>query len=57
MNLLYEAIAAQVDDWRATGYACPDYPAISKILGYALDDERSDQLRFLQKALLRALET
>lgn len=56
MSLLYEAIAARVDAWRADGYPCAEYPAIAEILGYAVDDEHTGQLRYLRKAQFRALE-
>jgi hypothetical protein len=56
MSLLYEAIAARVDTWRAAGYPSAEYPAIAELLGYAVDHEQTGQLRYLRKAQFRALE-
>jgi len=57
MSHLFQALAERVDDWRASRYACPDFPAIGEILDFALEDATSGQLRYLRQAQLRALET
>lgn len=57
MNHLFQALAARVDDWRESRYACPDYPAIAEILDFAMEDPATDQLRYLRHAQFRALET
>ena len=53
---LYEAIQERVGDWRSSHYPCADYPVIGEILEYAVLPE-SDNLRFLRRPQLRALET
>jgi hypothetical protein len=53
---LYEAIRDRVDAWRLAHYPCADYPAIGEVLEYAVLPE-SDNLRFLRRPQLRALET
>ena len=57
MNHLFQALSVHVDAWRKARYACPDYPAIGEILDFALEDPATDQLRYLRRAQLRALET
>ena len=57
MSHLFEALAERVSEWRDTRYPCDDYPAIGEILGFALEDTDSGQLRYLRQAQLRALET
>jgi hypothetical protein len=56
MKHLYEVIQDKVNGWRTDHYACPDYPTIGEILEYARFPE-SDDLRFLRRPQLRALET
>ena len=53
---LYEAIEERVTAWRGAHYPCAKYPAIGEILEYAVLPE-SDNLRFLRRPQLRALET
>ena len=53
---LYEAIRERVSGWRSSHYPCGAYPAIGEILEYAVLPE-SDNLRFLRRPQLRALET
>ena len=53
---LYEAIRERVHGWRGSHYRCAEYPAIGEILEYAVLPE-SDDLRFLRRPQLRALET
>ena len=53
---LYEAIQERVSVWRSSQYLCADYLAIGEILEYAILPE-SDNLRFLRRPQLRALET
>ena len=57
MNHLFQALSARVDVWRKDRYVCPDYPAIGEILDFALEDPATQQLRYLRRAQLRALET
>ncbi|MEY4977769.1 MAG: hypothetical protein RLZZ352_39 [Pseudomonadota bacterium] len=57
MSHLFQALAERVDAWRASRYTCPDFPAISEILDFAVEDAASEQLRYLRQAQLRALET
>jgi type III restriction enzyme len=57
MNHLFQALSARVDEWRKVRYECADFPAISEILDFALEDPATDQLRYLRRAQLRALET
>jgi type III restriction enzyme len=54
---LHAAIAQRVDDWRARGYDDERFPAIAEILGYAIEGETTNSLRYLRAAQLRALET
>ena len=56
MPHLHELIQQNVTAWREDGYSTEDYAAIAEILDYAVLPE-SDNLRFLRKAQLRALET
>ena len=56
MKHLYEAILDRVNVWRANRHPCADYPVIGEILDYARLPE-SDDLRFLRRPQLRALET
>jgi type III restriction enzyme len=57
MNHLFQALSIRVDEWRKARYECPDFPAISEILDFALEDAATDQLRYLRRAQFRALET
>jgi len=57
MNHLFQALSVRVDEWCLARYACPDFPAISEILDYALEDPATEQLRYLRRAQFRALET
>lgn len=57
MSHLFQALATQVDAWRAQRYPCTSFPAIGEILDFAVDDPASGQLRYLRRAQLRALET
>jgi len=57
MSYLYQALAERVDVWRATNYPCAAFPAIREILEFATEDGETDQLRYLRRAQLRALET
>lgn len=57
MNHLHKVLAERVALWREEGYACEQYPAISEILTFAVDEERDNQLRYLRAAQFRALET
>ena len=56
MKHLYEAIQERVTTWRSEHYPCAEHPAIGEILEYAVLPE-SDNLRFLRRPQLRALET
>ncbi len=53
---LHQQIAARVDQWRAEGFACEDYPSIAEVLEWAKETETGN-LRFLRRPQLRALET
>jgi len=57
MTSLFQSLATQVDKWRQGKYPCVDYPAIREILEFAVEDEHTDQLRYLRRAQFRALET
>src|SRR5665647_1985727 len=57
MTYLYQALAAKVDEWRQKKYPCDEYPAICEVLEYAVEDEETEQLRYLRRAQFRALET
>jgi len=57
VSVLFQALVQRVDNWRAAHYPCQDYPAIREILGFAVEDETSGQLRYLRRAQFRALET
>ena len=57
MPYLYQALAERVDRWRAANYPCDGFPAIREILEFAVEDAETDQLRYLRRAQLRALET
>ncbi len=56
MRHLYEVIQERLSTWRDERYQCADYPAIAEILDHARLLE-SDDLRFLRRPQLRALET
>jgi hypothetical protein len=34
MNHLYEALAAETQQWREAGYPCEEYPVIAEILAH-----------------------
>ena len=53
--LLFEALTARLSEWRDSGYASSENPAIAEILDYAKDDDGS--LRYLRTAQFQALET
>lgn len=55
MAHLYEQIAQKVNDWRQSGYSCPDFPALAEILEYQINKESGGR-RFLRHAQFRALE-
>lgn len=57
MTHLHQAIAEHVNQWRSSGYACEEFPAISEMLDHAFTDEEGQQLRFLRVAQFKALET
>lgn len=57
MSYLYQALSDRVDIWRADNYPSADYPAIREILEFAVEDDRSGQLRYMRRAQFRALET
>lgn len=57
MTELHEALAVRVDAWRGDGYPHDRFPAIGEILGFAIEGESSQSLRYLRSAQLRALET
>lgn len=57
MSHLFQALAARVDVWRSARYESVNFPAIREILDYAVEDAANDQLRYLRRAQLRALET
>lgn len=57
MTYLYQALSAKVDTWRSSNYPCAEFPAIREILEFAVVDIETDQLRYLRRAQLRALET
>lgn len=57
MNHLFQALSVRVDEWRQARYACSDFPAISEILEFALEDPAIHQMRYLRRAQFRALET
>lgn len=57
MNHLFQALSIHVDQWRKTRYECINFPAITEILEFALEDPATDQLRYLRRAQFRALET
>ena len=57
MSHLFQALAARVDHWRESRYECDHFPAIREILDFAIEDTTNDQLRYLRRAQLRALET
>jgi len=52
---LYQLLSAKVDDWRAAGYPCAEYPAIAEVLTYQRDEETGDP-RYLRSPQLHALE-
>lgn len=56
MDKLFQIIAAKVHDWRAGGYDCPNFPALSEILEYQIDQETGSR-RFLRSPQIAALET
>lgn len=56
MAHLHQHIGSHVDQWRAEGFACGEYPAIAEILEWAKETETGN-LRFLRRPQLRALET
>ncbi|MHB8844412.1 MAG: DEAD/DEAH box helicase family protein [Nitrospirota bacterium] len=53
---LHQHIGSHVDQWRAEGFACAEYPAVAEILEWAKETETGN-LRFLRRPQLRALET
>lgn len=55
MSYLYERLREQVAKWRDTGYRCKDYPAISELLEYSLDENQSPH--YLRQPQFRSLET
>lgn len=54
---LHQTLALRVDEWRKQGYPAEDFPAIAEILGFAVEDEGANALRFLRRAQFVALET
>lgn len=56
MAHLYAEIASRVGAWRSADYPADDYPAISEILEWAVD-EGTGSPRFLRRPQLQALET
>ncbi|MDH4164426.1 MAG: hypothetical protein OEW15_17320 [Nitrospirota bacterium] len=56
MSHLHQHIAARVDSWRASDFACNEYSAIAEVLEWAKETETGN-LRFLRRPQLRALET
>jgi hypothetical protein len=52
---LHEEVAVKVRKWREEGYRSDDYPTLSEILDYSL--EETGGLRYLRQPQLRALET
>jgi hypothetical protein len=55
MNHLYQALAAETQQWREAGYPCEDYPVIAEILEHQTDLETGGP-HYLRKPQLRALE-
>ena len=55
MAQLHDKVAARVAEWRAAGYVCEEYPAITEILDWSVDPD-SAALRYLRPPQLRALE-
>ena len=57
MTSLFQFLAVEVDQWRQAKYTSDSYPSIHEILEFAVEDEHTDQLRYLRRAQFRALET
>jgi len=56
MSPLHEPLAAKVSDWRRSGYACDDFPALGELLEWACGEDAVAS-RYLRAAQIRALET
>lgn len=54
MSFLFQVLKQKVNEWRNEDFAHEDFPAISEILGFAVEN---DILKYLRKAQLEALET
>jgi hypothetical protein len=57
MPQLFQALSQRVDGWRSAGHPCAEHPAIREVLEFAVEDADTNQLRFVRRAQLRALET
>lgn len=55
MSYLYEKLREGVAKWRDTDYKCEDYPAISELLEYSLDENQRPH--YLRTPQFRSLET
>lgn len=56
MNHLYQRLAVRVREWRTAGYPCERFPVIGELFDYQIG-ANPDELRFLRRPQLRALET